>query len=46
MSERVSDDGLCLQAVRAEVGGRAYYSGTSVFTVEEDDPLGDGFILK
>ncbi len=33
-------------AVRVEVGGRAYYSGTSRFTVEPDDPLGGGFLLR
>lgn len=34
------------QAIRAEVAGRAYYTGTSVFTAEADDPLQDGFLLK
>jgi trans-L-3-hydroxyproline dehydratase len=34
------------QALRVEVGGRAYYSGRSVFTVEPDDPLAGGFLLK
>ena len=33
-------------AVTVEVGGRAYYSGTSRFTVEPDDPLGGGFLLR
>lgn len=33
-------------AVRVEVSGQAYYSGTSVFTVEPDDPLAGGFLLK
>jgi proline racemase len=32
-------------AVIARVGGRAHYSGEAVFTVEEDDPLGGGFLL-
>jgi proline racemase len=32
--------------IRAEVAGRAYYTGTSVFTVEPDDPLAEGFLLK
>lgn len=33
-------------AIRAEVAGRAYYTGSSVFTVEPGDPLGGGFLLK
>jgi trans-L-3-hydroxyproline dehydratase len=33
-------------AVRAAVAGRAYYTGRSVFTVEPDDPLAGGFLLK
>jgi proline racemase len=33
-------------AVRVEVAGRAYYSGSAVFTVEPDDPLAGGFLLK
>ena len=33
-------------AIRAEVAGHAYYTGQSVFTVEADDPLRDGFLLK
>ncbi|MBI2255951.1 MAG: proline racemase family protein [Proteobacteria bacterium] len=33
-------------AIRAEVAGRAYYSGQSVFTVEPDDPLAAGFLLR
>jgi len=33
-------------AIRAEVAGRAYYTGRSVFTVEPDDPLSGGFLLK
>ncbi len=32
-------------AIRAEVAGRAYYTGQSVFTVEPDDPLAGGFLL-
>ncbi|MBX3567010.1 MAG: proline racemase family protein [Rhizobiaceae bacterium] len=32
--------------VRVEVGGRAYYSGASRFTVEQDDALGRGFLLR
>ncbi len=34
------------RAIRAEVQGRAYYTGTSTFTVETDDPLRGGFLLK
>jgi trans-L-3-hydroxyproline dehydratase len=33
-------------AVTVEVGGRAHYTGTSSFTVEPDDPLKDGFLLR
>jgi trans-L-3-hydroxyproline dehydratase len=33
-------------ALRVEVAGRAYYSGRSVFTVEPEDPLAAGFLLK
>lgn len=33
-------------AIRAEVAGHAYYTGQSVFTIEEADPLKDGFLLK
>ncbi len=32
--------------VIVEVSGRAFYTGTSTFTHEEDDHLGRGFILK
>lgn len=32
-------------AVIVEVTGRAFYTGTARFTVEADDPLGDGFLL-
>ena len=34
------------QAVVARVGGRAFYSGTAEFTLEEDDELGRGFLLQ
>jgi proline racemase len=34
------------EAVRVEVGGRAYYSGRSSFSVEPGDPLGGGFLLR
>jgi trans-L-3-hydroxyproline dehydratase len=34
------------EAVRVEVGGRAFYSGRSSFTVEPGDPLGGGFLLR
>lgn len=33
-------------AVRVEVTGQAYYSGRSIFTVEADDPLAGGFLLR
>jgi trans-L-3-hydroxyproline dehydratase len=33
-------------AIRAAVAGRAYYTGTSVFTLEPDDPLAGGFLLR
>ncbi|GAB2178048.1 proline racemase family protein [Dongia sp. agr-C8] len=33
-------------AIRAEVSGRAYYTGRSVFTVEPEDPLAGGFLLR
>lgn len=32
-------------AVHVEVSGHAYYTGTSTFTVEKDDPLKHGFLL-
>jgi len=34
------------KAVTVLVGGRAHYSGTAEFTVEEDDMLAGGFLLK
>jgi trans-L-3-hydroxyproline dehydratase len=45
---RVSGQEACgrFAAVRVEVAGRAYYSGSAVFTVEPDDPLAAGFLLK
>eukprot|EP00794_Sanderia_malayensis_P011075 gene11075-12243_t len=33
-------------AVNIQVGGHAYYTGKSTFTVEENDPLKNGFLLK
>ncbi|XP_035663376.1 trans-L-3-hydroxyproline dehydratase-like [Branchiostoma floridae] len=33
-------------AVIVEVAGNAYYTGTAEFTVEPDDPLKDGFLVK
>lgn len=33
-------------AVRVEVGGRAHCTGESVFTLEPDDPLAWGFLLR
>ncbi|MBZ0162608.1 MAG: proline racemase family protein [Notoacmeibacter sp.] len=32
-------------AIVASVSGRAYYSGTAEFTVEDGDPLGGGFLV-
>jgi trans-L-3-hydroxyproline dehydratase len=45
---RVAGQEACgrFAAVRVEVAGRAYYCGRSVFTVEPDDPLAAGFLLK
>ncbi len=34
------------KAVTVEVGGRAHYSGTAEFTMEEDDMLAGGFLLR
>lgn len=34
------------KAVIVEVSGQAYYTGTTTFTVEDSDPLKDGFLLK
>lgn len=33
-------------AVSVEVSGQAYYTGTAHFTLEPDDPLGGGFLLR
>lgn len=33
--------GSTLSPVRVEVGGKAYYTGFSTFSVEKEDPLGD-----
>ena len=33
-------------AIRAEVAGRAYYTGRASFTVEPEDPLAGGFLLR
>jgi len=33
-------------SVEVEVSGRAYRTGTSTFTVEDDDPLRHGFLLR
>ena len=33
-------------AVVAEVAGEAFYTGEAVFTVEAEDPLGWGFLLR
>jgi trans-L-3-hydroxyproline dehydratase len=29
----------------AEIAGTAHYTGTARFTLEPEDPLGDGFLL-
>lgn len=34
------------EAVRVEVAGRAYYTGTARFTLEDGDALGEGFLLR
>ncbi|XP_071971894.1 trans-3-hydroxy-L-proline dehydratase [Engystomops pustulosus] len=34
------------KAVIVEVSGQAHYTGTASFTLESDDPLKDGFLLK
>jgi proline racemase len=34
------------EAVRVEVGGQGYYFGRSSFTMERDDVLGAGFLLR
>ena len=34
------------EAVIARVGGKAYYSAEASFIVEQDDPLGGGFLLR
>jgi len=34
------------ETVRVSVGGRAFYTGTSQFSVEADDELGGGFLLR
>ena len=33
-------------AIVARVGGHAFYSGKAEFTVEDDDPLGGGFLVR
>jgi len=44
---RVAETTTCgrFPAIRAEVSGRAHYTGRSIFTVEADDPLAGGFLL-
>jgi proline racemase len=34
------------EAIIARVGCRAHYTGEAVFSVEKDDPLGGGFLLR
>lgn len=43
VSETVCGD---IPAITVGVGGEAHYSGESKFTVEPDDRLGDGFMLR
>jgi len=33
-------------AVLVEVSGHAYYTGTATYTIEKDDPLKHGFVLR
>ncbi len=35
-----------LDAVNVQVTGHAYYTGKSTFTIEKDDPIGNGFLLR
>ena len=35
----------CEGLVAAEVAGHAYYHGETRFTLEPEDPLGEGFLL-
>jgi proline racemase len=34
------------RAVRVRVSGRAHYCGIAEFTIEDDDPLGGGFLVR
>ena len=34
------------KGVIVEVAGNGYYTGSSTFTVEEDDPLRKGFLMR
>lgn len=45
---RISSETSCgpFKAVTVEVGGQAYYSGTAEFSMEADDPLAGGFLLR
>lgn len=47
-SARIASETSCgpFKAVTVEVGGQAYYSGTSEFTMEAEDPLAGGFLLR
>ena len=40
------DDVAGIQAVVTEVEGSAFRTGEHVFTLDPDDPLGDGFLLR
>ena len=33
-------------AVITEIAGSAYRTGTATFTLDPDDPLGEGFLLR
>lgn len=33
------------RAVKVEVGGKGWYTGSATFTLEEEDKLGKGFLL-
>ena len=43
----VVSEGMCgdFPAVVVEVKGKAFYTGKSTFTVEEDDPFKEGFLM-
>ncbi len=47
-SGKISAETSCgpFKAVTVEVGGQAYYSGNAEFTMESEDPLAGGFLLR